>query len=146
MNAGQKRFVKKVALNFVVVILIAIGAMTVNEWLPAGWLTAHHVVVEGVALLVFIVVGALAQREGPLPSRAERHAALNRVYDEHPAAKVYLALYCMALAVALYLVGTHHIDLAEIGFLGLLGAVLLMMLPVFLIKLKEAYDAAREEE
>ncbi len=146
MNTNQKRFVKKVALDITVMILIAVAAVKVNERIPAGWLTAHHGTVEGVALLVFIVVGALAQREGPLPSRAERHAALNRVYDEHPWAKVYLALYCFVLAVGLYLVGTHHIDLVEVGFLGLLGVLLLMMLPVFIIKLKEAYDAAGEEE
>jgi hypothetical protein len=146
MNIDQKGFVKKVALNIALVILIAVVAIMINELLPAGWLTAHHGTVEGIALLLFIVVGALAQREGPLPSRAEQHAALNRVYDEHPWAKVYLALYCMALALGLYLVGTHHIDLAKVGFLGLLGVVLLLMLPVFLIKLKEAYDAAGEEE
>ncbi len=146
MNTGQARFLRKVALNIALVALIAVAAMTISALLPTGWLTAHRGAVEGVALLVFGVVSAVARHEQPLPSRAERHAELNRVFDEHPWAKVYLALCCMALAVGLYLVGTRHIDLAEVGFLGLLGAVLLMLLPVFFIKLKEAYDAAGEEE
>lgn len=149
MNVAQRKLVTKVAGIALLLVLIAVSSLLLNEWLPDAWLAAHGETIKWTAFVLFLGLGLLASKSGPMPTYTERHAAINDFYDEHPWAKVYLACCVMAIAVGLYFVATRHIDMGEVlqklGILGFLGAVFLLILPNILVKLKEAYDAAGEE-
>lgn len=150
MNNAQEKLVTKVAGITVLLILIAVSAAVLSKWLPHEWLAKYGETVKWSAFLVFIIAGALASKSDPITTRSERQAVVSVFYDEHPWAKVYLACCVIAIAIGLYFVATYHIDMGavmeKLGMFGFLGAIFLLILPIVIVKLKEAYDAAGKEE
>ncbi len=146
MKTGQKKFVRKVLRIASVAALAAIAAVFTYQHFGEE-ISAHRDALKWGGLVLFLIVSTLARAEGKIPNYEERHGALNRVFDENPWAKIYLVIYVIALAIGIYYAMSHHIDLVEaVGFFGLLGAVLMLMLPAFVIRLKEAYEEAGGEE
>lgn len=150
MNNAQRRFVIKVTVISFLLVLIAVSSWVVNAWLPHEWLAKHGETVKWSAFALFLIIGILARKDGTVPTYSERHETLNHFYDEHPWAKVYLACIATAIAAGLYFVGSHRIDMVTVmhksGVFGFLGAIFLLFLPNIIVKLKEVYDAAGEED
>lgn len=143
MNTAQKKLVGKIAFAIFLLVLIA-SAWPAKGLFPAA-LSANGDLAIRLVLGAAIILGAAAG--GRVPTYTERHDALNRFYDQHPGAKVFLVACAGTEAIGLYYAGTHHIDLADkAGFFGLLAAVLApIMLPLIGIRLKDAYDEAGKD-
>ena len=97
-----------------------------------------------ICVMVFLLMTSISTR---IPTYAERHRSFNRLVDENPWIKIYIAAILFAEAIACYLFATSkHIDVIEIldgvGIFGLLGALVLVFLPFIIIRLRELYTAA----
>jgi hypothetical protein len=81
------------------------------------------------------------------PTYAERHGKFNRLVDKNPWVKIYIAAILLAEAIGCYLYAiSKDIDVTELldrfGFFGMLGAILLVFLPLIIIRLREVHDEA----
>ena len=126
---------RKIIFNWCLVVALLIIASIFNEWILKHWET-----LKWPAFAVLFFVGVLQKNR---PSRAEAHLKFNQVFDEHPWIKIYIAVYGIAIAIVDYYAISHQINLVEnLNFFELSGAILLLLLPIFIIKQKEAWDEA----
>ncbi len=150
MKRAQKNLVQKIAVTIFLVILVFIVSSLLSKSLSDEWMSTHSKTLGGAALVLFIIIRAYAKSNGPIPTYSERHHEFNRLFDENPWAKIYVVAYAIAIAIALYYVGSNHIDMGavldKVGFFGFAAAIVLLMLPIFIIKLKESYDEAGDED
>ena len=73
-----------------------------------------------------------------IPTHAERHKEFRRVMDENPWMKIYYALYGIAVVIGVYCAFSLNINVAaEIGFWGFTGALAVLLIPIFIYKLKQ---------
>lgn len=150
MNNAQKNIIKKIAVSFSLAILIIVVSSILSKSLSDKWLSTHKETLTWSALVLFVIISAFAKNRQPMPTYSKRHQELNRLFDENPWAKIYVVVYSIAIAIGLYYVGSNHIDMAgvldKVGFFGFAAVIVLLMLPIFIIKLKESYDEAGEED
>jgi len=149
MNNAQKNLVKKVAVTIGLVILIIIVSSILSKSLPDEWLSTHREALTWSALVLFVIISAFAKNKQPIPTYTERHQVFNRLFDENPWAKIYVVVFVIIIAIGLYYISSNHIDMGAVldkmGFFGFVAAIALLMLPIFIIKLKESYDEAGEK-
>jgi uncharacterized membrane protein len=150
MNNAQKNLVKKVAVKFFLVILIVIVSSILSKSLSDAWLSTHRETLTWSALVLFIIVSAFAKNKQPMPTYSERHQEFNRLFDENPWAKIYVVVFVIIIAIGLFYISSKHIDMGavldKVGFFGFVAVIVLLMLPIFIIKLKESYDEAGEND
>jgi hypothetical protein len=79
-----------------------------------------------------------------IPTYAERHGKFNRLVDRNPWIKIYIAAILLAEATGCYLYAiSKRMDAADLlekfGFFGILGAILLVFLPLIVIRIREMF-------
>ena len=150
MNNAQKNFVKRIVFAVLLVILIWIASSILSRSLSNEWLPAHRGALLLFGFVLFVFVGAFVKKSAPLPTYSERHEAFNQLFDQYPWAKIYVIVYSIALALGLYYVSSNHVDMGvfldKVGFFGFVAMILLLMLPIFIVRLKKSYDEAGEEK
>jgi hypothetical protein len=137
MNYVQKKLVTK--LVFVVLLLATLPMF--HHWISS------HLRILGWGLFALIIVSALGKQKSiHIPTYDERHLEFNRVLDENPWMKIYYVVFTMAVAIGFYYTITNNVNILEdIGFLGAYGLISLVMLPVIIFKVRQAYIDAGED-
>lgn len=150
MNNAQKNLVKRIAFAIVLMILIWIVSSTLSKSLSDEWLSMHRNTLLLSTFVLLVIGSAFGKKNEPMPTYSERHEEFNRLFDENPWTKVYVVIYSVALAIGLYYVSSNHVDMGalldKVGFFGFAAAILLLMLPIFIVKLKKSYDDAGKEK
>ena len=127
MNNAQKNLVKKVAVTIGLVILIIIVSSILSKSLSDEWLSTHRETLTWSALVLFVIVSAFAKNKQPMPTYSERHQEFNRLFDENPWAKIYVAVLVIIIAVGLFYVSSKHIDMGtvldKVGFFGFVAVI-----------------------
>lgn len=139
MNRAQKRFSAKVFLA----ILLLSTCLLFSEEISAV-IGNRGEVFMWLALVIFVVVAFNNGKSTAthIPTYAERHSVFGRILDENPWMKIFYTVYGVAVVI-----GVFYVMSIEVGIVGFLGALFLVMLPIIIIKIKQAYiEAGNERE
>ncbi|MBU1447618.1 MAG: hypothetical protein KKF58_04830 [Gammaproteobacteria bacterium] len=150
MNNAQKSLVKRTISVIFLVILIWIASSFLSHSLSHEWLLTHRSALLVSGFVLFVLAGAFTKKNKHVPTYLERHEELNQLVDTYPWIKIYVVVYSIAIALGLYYVSSNQVDMAalldKVGFFGFAAMILMLMLPIFIVKLMKTYDEARKEE
>lgn len=123
---------KKLVSGWLLVLGLVICAIIFGDWIRDHWEIIKF------PMLFVIIIAALFGKHRPQDARAEGRIQLNRIVEENPWVKVYLAIYTLLIAIASGYIIFNHIKL-ELRFMVLFIPIILLVLPIVIIQQKEAY-------
>jgi hypothetical protein len=107
-----------------------------------GWILDHWKTLKWPAFAALVIFVALSKNTS-ISTRAEGRFEFNRIADEHPWIKIYWVTYGIVIAIGDYYAISHQIDLVnDVGVFSLAGPILLLLLPIVIIKQREAWNEA----
>lgn len=121
---------KKIVSGWLIVGLLIVILSAFNDWILKHWDT-----IRWPSFIVILIIAALSKKKH---SHADGRFQINRVVEENPWIKIYLAIYCVAIAIGSCYVIFNNIKL-DVGFVELSSALGLLILPIIIIQQKEAY-------
>ena len=92
----------------------------------------------------FIITMIIALFDNNKHSHSEGRFQINRIAEENPWVKIYLAIYLIIISIGTNYVIYNNIKL-DVGANGLMLATGLLALPILIIQQKEAYINAGKE-
>ena len=129
---------KKIASGWVLIIFLLVNWAIFDEWILEHW----KIIQWPLFAAVFIALMFSNAKKGAGEGRQE----INRIVKENPWIKIYLAIYGIALAIGVNYIIFNNINISkQVGTFELFCAILLLILPIFIIKQKEAYIEAGKE-
>jgi len=129
---------KKIASGWVLIIFLLVNWAIFDEWILEHW----EIIQWPLFTAVFIALMFSNAKKGAGEGRQE----INRIVKENPWIKIYLAIYGIALAIGVNYIIFNNINISkQVGTFELLCTILLLILPIFIIKQKEAYIEAGKE-
>lgn len=132
MNKAQKKIVNRwLLMSFAIILLI-----TFSDFIQTNWDTFRWPAFIGIMVLSLFHKSSRSHSEG----RFE----LNRIAEENPWVKIYLAIYLIIISIGVNYVIYNNIKL-DVGANGLFLAIGLLALPILIIQQKEAYINAGKE-
>jgi len=132
MNKPQKKIVNRWLIMFFVVIIL----ITFGDFIQTNWDVIRWPAFVGILLLSLFHKSSRSHSEG----RFE----LNRIAEENPWIKIYLAIYLIIISIGTNYVIYNNIKL-DVGANGLMLAIGLLALPILIIQQKEDYINAGKE-
>ena len=127
---------KKIVSGWSVIVSLIITFSVFNDWILENWDT-----IRWPAFIVILIFAALSNKKH---STADGRFQINRVIEENPWIKIYLAIYSSAITIGAIYVIFNNIKI-EAGFVELFTAMGLLILPIIIIQQKEAYLNAGKE-
>lgn len=132
MNKQQKKIVNRWLLMILIVLSLIIFSGFIQEnWATLKWPT-------------FIIIMIIALFDNNSHSQSEGRFQLNRIAEEYPWVKIYLAIYLVIIAIGTNYVIYNNIKL-NVGANGLMLAIGLLALPILIIQQRENYINAGKE-
>ncbi len=128
----------RIAFNWLLIAILLIIFSVFDDWIMEHWESLKWLI-----FLVLIIIGTLHKK---IPTYTERHFEFNQLIEENPWLKVFYGFYLLGIVAGNYYIMSHGINIVkEVGIFGLFGAVLLLILPVYIIRQKELYIEAGKE-
>jgi len=126
---------KKILLGWAIMATLLLAILLFDDWILEHWEA-----IKWPSLILILVIVTLSKKKSTTRNGREE---INRIVEENSWIKIYLALYGIVLAIGTSYVIYNSINISEKGgVFEMLGAIILLILPIFIIQQKEAYIEA----
>ena len=132
---------QKTIITLWMAILISLVLLAIfDDWVLENWDA-----IRWPSLIVIFIIAGLSQSKNPSSLDHGRND-INEIVSSHPWIKLYIAIYCLIVAVTCFVVLSKGINISEsVGTVELMASVFGIMLPVIIVQQIRLYKSAGKQ-
>ena len=128
---------KVIIVLWVVIFISLLLLSTFDEWIMDNWES-----IRWPSLIAILFMAALSQPKEPSSLKQGRQN-INQIANSHPWIKLFMAIYCLIVAIVFFSAINRGINLSEsMSTIELMISIIGIMLPVFIIQQIQLYKNA----